>query len=219
MGSIIGTLKSKYIKLCRKYWGKRHRKDLKVSDFSIISQSCWGGVILEEMHMQFTSPTAGLLFKSEDFLKFTENLEHYLTQELVEVTGPEYEALNVSYPVAKLDDILVFFVHYPTFEIAAEKWYRRAKRVNYDRIYVGMTARDAEKDGYVERFSKLPYPKVMFTPHKREKDFCVYLPGFEADGEYFDTGKIVNWKGQRISEVNFDVIDWLNKGYKKSQED
>ncbi len=76
--------------------------------FLLFPRVVGGGVILEEMHMQFTSPTAGLLFKSEDFLKFTENLKHYLTQELVEVTGPEYEALNVSYPVARLDDILAF---------------------------------------------------------------------------------------------------------------
>lgn len=167
--------------------------------------------------MQFTSPTAGLLIRSDDFLKFVENLEFYLGCELEEVTGEEYRALNVDYPVGRLNDILVFFVHYPTFQIATEKWYRRAKRVNLERIYVAMTLRDAEKDEYVKRFSELPYPKVMFTPHRRSEKFCVYLPGFEAEGTYFDTGMIVNRKGQRNSEIAFDAVAWLNNGYKNRQ--
>ena len=70
----------------------------------------WGGVILHELGERFNSPTVNLFFGAEDYIKFLEKLDHYLGQTLVEAQSDK------DYPVAKLDDITIYFMHYPSFE-------------------------------------------------------------------------------------------------------
>ena len=46
------------------------------------------------------------------------------------------------YPVAKLGDIEVYFMHYHSEEEAAEKWYRRIKRINPDHMIFKLSQRE-----------------------------------------------------------------------------
>ena len=43
------------------------------------------GVILHELGERFNSPTVNLFFGAEDYIKFLEKLDYYLSQTLVEV--------------------------------------------------------------------------------------------------------------------------------------
>ena len=85
------------------------------------------------------------------------------------------------------------FLHYHTEEEAAEKWYRRAQRVNMDDlIVIGMdqnlcTVQD------IEDFDKLPFErKLMFSTHnlpQLKSNVCVReFEGMEQVGDPYREG-------------------------------
>ena len=72
---------SKSFTIIEKIWGKirdvlvpvlapLRRRKLKERDFTIISNNCWGGICYEYYGLQKLSPTVGLYFFSEDYIKF-----------------------------------------------------------------------------------------------------------------------------------------------------
>lgn len=81
------------------------------------------GVILHELGERFNSPTVNLFFGAEDYIKFLEKLDYYLGQTLVETQSDK------DYPVAKLDDITIYFMHYPSFDEAKRIWEKRTERI------------------------------------------------------------------------------------------
>ena len=94
------------------------RERLLTEDVSIISANCNGGIISHDLGLQFRSPTVNLFIPAEDFIRFCENLPHYMSVEtMTECTDPAVTK-NVDYPVARLDDILLFLVHYSSVEEA-----------------------------------------------------------------------------------------------------
>lgn len=157
---------------------RRLRKQLERSDFSIISNNCWGGVIYQKYGLKYTTPTVGLYILGHDFVKFASDLGNYLKGELEFIPweqGKNYSALknDAPYPIARLKDIEIYFMHYSTQEEAAEKWYRRAKRVNYDHLIFKLSQREACTKEDIEVFMHLPlnhrvcfaYDRVPGTLH------------------------------------------------------
>ena len=106
------------------------RLKLKNKNISIISSNCIGGVIYSEIGTRFLSPTINLYIMPSDFVKFVSNLKLYLESEL------EFIDENSNFPIAKLIDIKIYFMHYNSEEEAREKWNERKKRVNYDNIFI-----------------------------------------------------------------------------------
>lgn len=145
------------------------RNKLLHKDFSIISNNCWGGSIYQKYGLAYRSPTAGLYLLGHDFVKFAERLDYYTTCELEFIPWEEssyYEMIkdDKSYPVARLDDIEIYFMHYPTEKEAAEKWYRRVKRINHDHILFKLSQREGCSKEDVEKFMSLPLRnKICFA--------------------------------------------------------
>ena len=107
-------------------------------DTSIISSNCFAGRIMQDLGMQYNSPTLGLYFWAPDY-KFLSNLKYYLTEAKIEfVENSKYPLGDERrkkwrhwYPVGLLGGkVEIQFLHYHTEEEAAEKWHRRASRVN-----------------------------------------------------------------------------------------
>lgn len=154
--------------------------------------------------MEYTSPTAGLYILGRDFVKFAGNLEYYLSLKLEFIpweSSTHYEEIKdeTPYPVAKLGDIEVYFMHYHSEQEAAEKWYRRAKRVNTEHILFKLSEREGCSKKNIEDFIKLPlehklcfaYDDVPGTIHIPE------LEGFSGDemsvvDPYIDEISILN---------------------------
>lgn len=184
------------------------RMRLKNKDMTVLSNNCNGGFILHDLGCPFNSPTVNLYFLPDHFLKFVSNPEEYLTSELKEV-----QIQDISYPVGQLKDILLFFMHYNSFSEAQEAWYRRAKRVNMDNVYILMTDKNGCTYEHIKQFDELPYKnKVIFT-HKKydEFDSSYYIPGFEEEGE---VGILSDWKPQCFKRRwldDFDYVKFFNK--------
>lgn len=197
-----------YRSLLRIFLNAKNRKRLTNKNFTIICNNCVGGVILHELGQRFNSPTINLFFRAEDYIRFLENLDYYLEQELTEIQS------NRGYPVAKLKDIIIYFIHYQTFAEAREMWKKRTKRINRKNMYIIMVQQSGCTEAILKRFDNLPYRhKVVFVSAPMPSIKCsYYIPGSERpDGEVRDLcaykGKVT---GRRwIDEYNY--VDFLNK--------
>lgn len=191
----------------RKYINTRNRKLLKNKDFSIIASNCNGGFLLHDLGLRFNSPTVNLWIEPSDFIKFLQDLPHYLNSEFVFVDLPD-----IDYPVGILDDIKIYFQHYKTPEEARSKWQERSARINFENLFVMFTDRDGCTYQNLIDFEALPYKnKVVFT-HLPYPEFSSahYLKGWEQEdsvGMCFDFVKGISGKKHYDS---FDYISWFN---------
>ena len=82
----VVIVKKAYSRLREEIWKREHekkclryRKIFQNKDISIISMNCTGGILYHDLGLQFRSPTVNLFMRAEDFIKFCENLEFYLS--------------------------------------------------------------------------------------------------------------------------------------------
>lgn len=177
---------------------------------TIISCNCIGGILYHELNMQFCSPTINLYMNCEDFLKFCENLNYYLSLEIKEYKGP----IKRDYPLGMLGDLLIYFVHYHSLDEAKEKWEKRKKRMDMDNIFIIATDRDGCNYELIKRFSELPYEnKKLFAhiPYREFKD-VVYITGYENEKEL--EGLMFKTKGGHYLIDQFDWVKWLSRSKK-----
>lgn len=171
-------LRLKILKYNRKLFGNLHRRKLKNSNFTIISNNCWGGEVYEYYNLQKQSPTVGLFFMADDYLKFLTHIHEYLNTKLEFISPsdskwkdwPQVSGNNRfgHYPVGRLrlddEDIEVFFLHYNSEKEALSKWERRCARINWNKLIVKFNDQNGCRSTHIELFSKLPYKvKLFFT--------------------------------------------------------
>lgn len=71
---------------------------------------------------------------------------------------------EIDYPVARLDDIVLWFTHYSSPKEALSKWERRKKRINKNRMLVKWSQRYNQSPALLERFLCLPFKnKIAFV--------------------------------------------------------
>lgn len=163
------------------YYIKRYRYIIELrkalpKNISIISSNCFAGRIMQDLNMQYNSPTLGLYFMYPDYLEFLSNLEYYLKDAKIEFvehskyTLGDYRRNKAKqwYPIGLLGGrVEIHFLHYHTEEEAATKWYRRASRVNFNKLLIiGMEQNRCDIDD-IYAFDKLPFKnKIMFSSKK-----------------------------------------------------
>ena len=81
---ILQKVRNAKIKYSRYKKCKARRKQLLFTDFTIISNNCWGGLVYQYFGLPYTSPTVGLFIMDDDYIKFLENLDYYLSQPLAQ---------------------------------------------------------------------------------------------------------------------------------------
>lgn len=149
-------------------------------NFTIISNNCWSGIVYESYNMEKMSPTVGAFFMADDYIKFISNLKHYLSLkiEFIDYKDSKYydKNKNITYPIGRLDDIEIFFVHYHSKEEVLEKWKRRIERINYQNIIFKFNDQNNCSLKNVEDFIKLPYKNKLLFSVKKEfiKDKCCH---------------------------------------------
>ena len=192
--------------------GEIKKNKLKVDDFTIISNNCFGGVFYRNNHLQYNSPTCGLAMMADDYIKFIYNMKHYLEiDEIREINIEESKykdhLMKTKYAgvIGKLDDIELMFVHYGTIREAEEKWNRRKKRINYERIIYKFNDQNLCKYSNLKAFDDFKAKnKICFTAKKYDELNTIQLKKFEkyeyvlSDtrpkdySKYFDIYKYIN---------------------------
>lgn len=129
-------------------WQKRKKyipvlKQIIPEDASIFSMNCFAGRIYQDLERKYNTPTAGLFFLPEDFVKISQNIS-LIKEEIEEVKTSKWKGWEEvvkshgSYPVGRIKgtDIEIHFLHYPSFEEAVDKWKRRTERFNFNNYYI-----------------------------------------------------------------------------------
>lgn len=157
----------------RRILSRMVKKKLDLSDVSLISMNCVGGIMYHDCESKFLSPTIDLYFSASDFIKFVNYLDLYLAETPRVVMGTKF-------PVGVLGDIKLYFMHYDNTEEALKKWEERKARINKNRIFVIMVDRNGLSDKDFEDFKKIKYPKFLLTNKKEHLcDDSVYMPRYK----------------------------------------
>lgn len=175
---------------------------------TIIADNCNGTFIYHDLGLMYRSPTINLYFHTKDFLKFVERLDYYTNQELKEVADKQ-----VDYPVGKIDDITIYFMHYKSWDQAKEKWHERIKRIDKENIFIIMREQEDCEYSDLLRFDSLPFEnKVVFT-HKYYPEIksSFYIRGFEDNGYVGHLYPYIGYSGKRHLD-QFDYVTFLNEG-------
>lgn len=203
MKKFVKNLLKKIWQINRKRVTSKYRANIHNKDFTIFASNCIGGLLYHDLGLQFNSPLINLYLDSEDFIKFCEDPKKYLAMDFVECNDyPDRD-----YPIGRLGDIDVNFVHYKTLEEGVQKWKERAQRINWDNIVVISTNRGGYNKEHEERFNKLPYKKVLFTNVKDDNPNHYYISGYD---DLPDLGLITDptdrFSGKRV----YDRFDWIS---------
>ena len=206
-------LRLKVLEFYRKIPANYRRRRLKNTDFTIISNNCWGGMIYESYNLSKQSPTVGLFFMANDYIKFVSDLKGYLNGELTFIAPMESRWKNMSqvssdkrfgsYPIGHLTNgkssVEIFFLHYHSEQQAREKWERRCKRVNWDRILVKFNDQNCCTEKEIEAFCRLTYQNKIFFTSKHWPDEEKYKK-FIGDGYCY----IKQWPKQDFIMASYE---------------
>lgn len=188
---------------------KIERKKLNNTNFTIFSQNCIGSVMYHDLGLQFNSPTINMLFKPKDFIKLLDNLNLYLSEKIVFIESDK------KYPVGKLYDIEIEFVHYHDQEEVLKAWNRRKKRINLNNLFV-ICCDDGLSYDDILFFDNLPYKnKVIFLSKQYENiKSGIYCKDFsdKTDARLLNFSNLLE---QRYYQKYFDYIKFLNDKYKE----
>lgn len=137
----------------------RRRIGLHYKDFSIISNNCTGGYVYQYYGISYKTPTEGVYFTTDDYLKLIANPRHYFNHKVTLILPQDSTLYSAdkpfTFPVGKIDDIEVYFMHYPNPEEALSKWYRRSKRINYSKLFCLLTENEFFKKEHAASFDTI----------------------------------------------------------------
>ena len=212
MNKIKKLIKPIYHWLIRLSKWKR-RIGLHCTDFTIISNNCTGGYVYQYFGVPYKTPTEGLYFTTEDYLKLVERPEYYFKQEVKLIDSKESTLAKVGkdihYPVGLIDDVEVYFMHYPDPKEALSKWYRRASRMNFNKLFFLLTETELAKEEHFTKFSQLIGCKtlnindlggVCLLLKDRKLPHTLYVPNVPKD----ETNGNAAWR----PDIIINSLDW-----------
>lgn len=181
------------------------RKRLKNTDFSIISDNCWGGRVYEELGLPYRTPFIGLYIFFEDYVKLLKNFRKYMEYELTFTNNSKWNTeYDGEYPIGILKDIELHFLHYANQEEAYEKWNKRKNRINYENIFFKMNDDNKCSLKLLKEFDTLDLKnKIIFAAFNyKELDNLIHFTDPRGNG---NVGTDLFYYDQY-----FDVVNWLN---------
>jgi uncharacterized protein (DUF1919 family) len=187
-----------------KYITKINKHKLTNNSFSIFCSNCIGGIIYHNMNLQFQSPTINLWIKNKDFIKMMQNLEHYLESELVEVFDK-----TVKYPIGMIDDVLIHFNHYKSFNEANIKWNERKQRIDFENLYFMLSDEGLSYDDIVALENVRCKRLIIFTAKDYGLPYCFQLKKYQ-NKKHVGLYSVLDLNGLRPFEKEFNYILWLN---------
>lgn len=197
------------------FFTRQRRAKLKGTDFTIISNNCWGAHVYRYFGVPYNSPTIGLYFWPDSYLRFISNLDYYLAQDIKFIDYRESAHVETLIKIGqtdriigKLDDVEIVFLHYHSQEEVVKKWKRRVARVNKSHLLVKNSMQNGMTYDQVIEFDKIPIGggKMIFVPPaiKGVKSAIVYNAcdnGEQVTDDIMYFNKYIN------------LIDWINSSY------
>jgi len=173
---------------------------------TILSNNCWGGHVYRYFGIPYNSPTVGMYFFAEDYIRFLSNLKYYLNVDMKMIDSSE--SVHYSYmkknhpgslkkPIGRIDDVEIVFLHCHSQDEALTKWNRRKARVNLDNLVVKMSEMNQCSEELVRAFDTLPFDrKFIFTTKdyglKSQVIFKEWAGKSEIENDTSDFRKYIN---------------------------
>lgn len=149
------------------------RKKIRNKRFTIISNNCWGGLVYQFFKYTYDSPTVGLYFFSEEYIRFIANLHHYMSCDLVIIPTQESRYIDLlkqkheeNKIIGRIDDVEIVFLHYKTAEEAINKWNRRKTRIHWDNLIVKFSEQNYCSPEHLAKFDAMPFDNKLVFTHK-----------------------------------------------------
>ena len=211
--SLIGKAVYGYVAKRRQQIYNSNRKRLKNETPTIIANNCFGTLVYHDLGLRFLSPMINLFMQKDEYLIFLSNMKEYLDCEMTEVTDS-----GRSYPVGELvyqgKSVRIFGMHYKSLSELKEKWDERKTRMDYENIFIVLTAL-AFTEADAEVFDSLEYEnKLVITGTSEVKRPYVVRKGVLRKKNY-DIGRFVQYNGRFSVKKPMDCVDYvkfLNKG-------
>ena len=204
----FGRSIEKYIK------SRINRLFINQDDFTIISNNCWGTFIYKKYGLNYQSPFVNLVIFAPDYIELLENFSVETLSNLSFIPHNESKhkdeltslgIYETDYPIGILDNKYeLHFIHYPSQEDAKDKWLRRIKRMNLNKMIFKFSDGDKFEDNMAKRFDDLKFKnKVCFLAKEHpELKSVVTLDKFRTQDRVRD-----EWKN---SKEEFDVTNFIN---------
>lgn len=208
----LKNIKKWYLYQLRKKYFPTLRKIFD-NETSIICNNCLGGKISQDLDFPYNSPTVGLYFFYPDYIKFLYNLPNFLKSQLKFRKESKYEQgrINMSkaihpYPIGYLEyngeEVEIEFLHYKSESEAREKWERRIKRININKLIILGSENDCCTIKDIELFLQLPYKNKYFFsnhPYKFQSDKFIFVK------EMSNSDKVNVWEKAHILYKYFKI--------------
>ena len=210
--------------LAKRSWNTREklhlahlRRRLHNHSFCLFTNNCVGGVICHNLNQPFRSPTVNPWMTAEGFLTFMNDLPFFLNCEIEQV----FEE-GIQYPIGRMRHgdsvVILYFMHYDSFQTAVEKWRVRASRVDLSNVYVildypGTNDTPETQNRVREKFDRLPFEKKAMLTNTSGVDGSNVFPFGFYDRDLMP-GKILQRKNNRTVKRyidDFDYVSFLNK--------
>ncbi len=180
-------------------------------EFVIVSNNCWGAEVYKRLNREYNTPFVGLFLFGPDYLKLLENFDYYLSQKLQFIPNSKWSDKPIAYPIGKLDDIEVHFVHYKDKEEAELKWTRRLERMNKftdrSKYFYKLCDRDFTTLDLINKFHTLPLDnKISFGIKPINLNGHIVIT--ESDNGTVPDGVFL----YRSSFKYVDIFKWIKAG-------
>jgi uncharacterized protein (DUF1919 family) len=185
------------------------------SDFTIVSNNCWGAHFYQLLGIEYRTPFVGLFIPPKSYLELLRGFDHYIHAELAFRKESMFPAINEfrshrpsQYPIGLLDErIELHFQHYRSEGEARCKWTRRCKRIteNPRRRFFKFDDREGATTNDIREFCTLPFRnKVCFTHSKYDLPTIV-VPGEPGTNHVCDGLEL-----SKISRRYFNGVRWVS---------
>lgn len=202
-------MKKKIINLYKKTIGKINNKKIKNKNITIISNNCWGGIFYRNNNLEYCSPTLGMFFMADEYIKFIYEMKKYIESEIefISVDQSRYcqylKMIKYDGLVAQILDLEICFLHYDSEEEAKEKWNRRKERINWDNILFKFNDQNLCTYENLKRFNEFEAKnKICFTSKKYSELKTVQIKKYEKYNYVLDD--IKSYK------TYIDIIQFIN---------
>lgn len=164
-------------------------------DFCIISNNCWAGKVYQRYGRQYNTPTVGLYFFADDYLRFLSDLKRYICIPMTIIETKDschFDSLakmgQNDVIVGKIDDVEIVFLHYSKPAEAIEKWERRKKRIDWDNLIIKFSRMNECNDEHIQMFDNLDFDTKFVFVNKKNLGFksSIYINGYDDQDNITD---------------------------------
>ncbi len=204
------TLKDLRLRI-NKIGAKSRYKKLKIKNPTIISNNCWAGIVSQYLGIKYYTPTVGLYFYADEYIKFLSDFKSYIKKPLNFIKTENSKHYNEMISkhhdnaiVGILGDVEIVFLHYKDKKEILEKWRRRVERINYNCIIFKFCNQNSCTDELIKKFDELPLENKICFSSKEYKNLKSVIWIKE------DNGKKEVERDYYKSHKYFNIINYIN---------